>query len=181
MTAAPRRSAATALACALRSSSSSAPSTSSTVTSSSSLLLRRFSTSSDKGEGSVHFDDGSGEKLAEVLDHALVRERERERIRIRRGRGKGRKEGAKLSSQPDKGGKHLFSTKTGQGEAQELRQHQPQRTSDPHDEARSPLSLSLHLEGHGPLYLEHGLQDLTALPDGRAVARRAAPLGAAGV
>jgi hypothetical protein len=78
MTAAPRRSAATALACALR-SSSSAPSTSSTVTSSSSLLLRRFSTSSDKGEGSVHFDDGSGEKLAEVLDHALVRERERER------------------------------------------------------------------------------------------------------
>lgn len=64
-----------ALACACRHRLAS-----STSTSSCSFLLRFFSTSSDRGgdEGSVHFDDGSGEKLAEVLDHALVSESEGE-------------------------------------------------------------------------------------------------------
>ena len=72
-----RHSAATALASRLRSLASPAAlsETASTSTSlSSSFFVRFFSTSSERGgEGSVHFDDGSGEKLAEVLDHALVR------------------------------------------------------------------------------------------------------------
>ena len=87
MAAALRHSSA-ALASALRSSSTSSTSTSST---SSSFLLRFFSTSPDSGggEGSVHFDDGSGEKLAEVLDHALVRYKENEVEFIERERERG--------------------------------------------------------------------------------------------
>ena len=126
-----RHSAATALACRLRSSatstatSSSAAAAASSSSSSSSSSFVRFSTSSERaGEGSVHFDDGSGEKLAEVLDHALVRRgvplenRERQKHLPTRTRLTGNK------PKPN----------PGQGEAQELLLSRS-NASGPHDTA----------------------------------------------
>ena len=75
--------------------------------------------------------------------------------------------------------------KTGQGgEAQEELRSRSSIVSDPHDEARSPVPLPLHLEGHGALHLEHTSRSegfASVSNTGGAVARRAAPLGAAGV
>jgi hypothetical protein len=80
----------------------------------------------------------------------------------------------------------------GQGQAQELLLRS--RSGGPHDEARGPLPLPLDLEGDCALHLEHRrhgskgpsfpvLSLLFFSGDGarRAVARRAAPLGAGGV